>query len=861
MRTCIYALLILASAIRGLAAAPRIETVSANPAAPGEAVTIRGAGFGNAPGEVLLTGLRVAPASWSADQVAFVVPAEACSGGLSVRDAGGAASNRLRFMVRRDLPPGQFEPANMRLTDTGLPGAAFLIETDGAYFYGVSGLETLSTFRLRAGDRPELRSRIYLPQRVGDIRLHEGHLFCVGDHGLSVYRCADLQQGPAQPIAAAFLGACLGVDVKTKAGAPINGMLVAACEYLPRPETGMLRVHLYEFTSGELLRLGVYARTAGADERQCAVAIDPRNPKVYVSGGLTLLGNDKYLLELDVSNPAAPALLHREETGGVLAFDMDARATRLWAGVLNTGTVLFQSYELKAGAEHLTSGPTVRGMFSFGRVTRVRIVDDSVTVGSAWTGARPDVFVLETFGTRLSVAASTSSLDWAFDVTGFAEGAGRGKILVADEWGGFLTYDYQRPAGYTISRAPDYRWAEATAMTEGLHLTADRIYIANRGAGVLSADRFDLARSSDWRWVPWEWGQSEPQPHPISAVATRQDPQRGTLIAALGHEKAMAWGNKIYGMLYQETARDVPLLAMSEEIDPPGLGSWGVSVVWPAPDLVFMITGTDGFRAFVVNPDAPSIRLHKDCREQGFGADVFSASNTALCMDECRIGSEQKIVVGSAPGLLVSSPTLHVFNVAYPQGVPDRRNPDRPIVVTLESALKCSDFKTVSHLDVTPSGLVAAGTGQGLALLRIAWIPHLNSLPNFQAWNQIRIPAQSYRPWWDDQWTNAIHDASFADDQTLYAVKSPEGVWQVGFTIDEAGRTHRSAATGFYPGVQCGIDYTLLLQGWGNPDIVTLHQPYGVVADGDGVYVTGWSGKVQRLRMGDAAAAWFRRWF
>lgn len=847
MKPLFYIVLFMASTVLGEAATPRISDLSQNVAIPGQTVTVRGIGFGGSAGHVVLSGLRIDPIAWTDIEVTFSVPAEGCSGSLHLRDTGGADSNRMLFTVKRNLPDGQFEPQSLELSDTGMPGAAFLIETDGTHFYGISGFETLSTFRIREGDRPELLSRMYLSQRVGDLRVHDGHLFCAGDHGLSVYRCADLQAGPAAPIAAVFPGSCLAVDARTKTGAPFDGTLVALCEHLPDRNTNLLRVHLYRFTSGELIRLGAYGRIVGEAERQHGVAIDPRNPKVYVSGFETLLGNNAYLLELDVSNPALPTLRHRIETGGRLMFDMDARADRLWAGVVNTGTVLFQAYELKPGSDHLTTGPTVRGKFGLGKTTRVRIVDDSVTVGSAWSGARPDVFLVETFGNETTAAASADSLDWAFDVTGIADAADRGKILVADEWGGFITYTYQKTAGYSIDHARDYRWAPATAMTEGIHVFEDRIYIANRGAGVLSANRFDLADASDWRWVPWEWSLEEPQPHPISALETRRDPQRGVLIAALGHDKAMAWGQKIYGMLYQETNNDIRLLAISEEIDPPGLYSSGVDVLWPETDLVYMVTGTDGFRAYVVDPEAPSISLHTSCQTEGFGSDVFQAANIALCMDDYTIGGQYKIVVGSQPGLLVSSPTLHVFNVAYPQGIPDRHYPDRPIVVTLESALECSSFKTVTHLDVDPSGLVAAGTGQGLALFRPSWIPELNGLLNFQAWNKIHVPNEAFEPWWHSGWTNSFHDVSFASNAVLYAVKVPEGVWKVEFEIDEANQTHHCSAVGHYPGVQCGMDYTHLLQGWGNPDVVTLHHPYGVAADGDRVYVTGWSGKVQRL--------------
>ncbi len=848
-------LLIVVSATVSNSATPIISGLSKYSAAPGESVIIYGSGFGNTAGYVVLSGLRVTASAWSATRITFAVPMDGCSGRLCVRETGGGISNNVWFGVKRTLPAGQIEPANLRLADTGLLGAAFLIETDGSYFYGISGFETLNTFRIRAGAQPELRSRMYLPQRVGDLRLNNGYLFCSGDHGLSVFRCSDLQTRAADPVAAVYVGPCMAVDVREKTGTPFTGTLVALCEYLPRGGTNLLCVDFYRFSNGELIRLGTYSRPGVADERQQAIVIDPLNPKVYVSGAKSLLGKDKYILELDVTNPSSPTLHFRQETGSVLVCDMDARGSRLWAGLSLTGTPLFQAYELQPAPGHLTTGPTVLGFLGIGRVTRVRVVDDHVTVGSAWWGARPDVFVLETFGYGTAVAASANSLDWAFDVSGFAEGSGRGKILVADEWGGFITYSYQRPSGYTITHTTDYQWGVAGAMTEGIYLTADRMYVAGRGAGVWSADRFNLGNAAQWRYVPWEWGQAAPQPHPISALGTRRDPARRTLIAALGHNKAMAWGEKIYGLLYQETDTSIVLLASSEEIDPPGAGSQGVSVLWPEPDLVYMITGTEGFRAFVVNPDAPSIRLHKGCLTQGFGANIFSESNIAICMGGCTVGEQYKIVIGSQPGLLVSSPTLHVFNVTYPQGVPDRTNPDRPIVVTRESALACTDFNPIKHLDVRPSGLVAAATPQGVILFHLSWIPALNALTNTQAWNKILIPTTAYQPWWHSSWINSFHDVAFGDDRTLYVVKTPEGVWQLTVALNPGAYTHTCKAEGYYPGVECGMNYTVMMQGWGNPDIVTLHHPYGLASDSDGtVYVTGWSGKVQRLVPGSAAA-------
>jgi hypothetical protein len=225
----------------------------------------------------------------------------------------------------------------------------------------------------------------------------------------------------------------------------------------------------------------------------------------------------------------------------------------------------------------------------------------------------------------------------------------------------------------------------------------------------------------------------------------------------------------------------------------------------------------------------------------------------AICMAHYIDGRYNRIVVGSQPALFVADPTLLVFDVTYPEGVPDRAHPDRPIAVTQISSLSCSKYRTINRLEVRPNGLIAAATSNGLILLHISWIPALNDMPDSQAWDLIRVPTEDYEPWRHNQWTNSFKDVSFADDDTIYAVKVPNGVWMLDVTIDSDNYTHECVARGFYPGVQCGIDYTHLISGWADPDIVTLHHPYGVAADGDSVYVTGWSGKVQRLQFGQGA--------
>jgi hypothetical protein len=214
----------------------------------------------------------------------------------------------------------------------------------------------------------------------------------------------------------------------------------------------------------------------------------------------------------------------------------------------------------------------------------------------------------------------------------------------------------------------------------------------------------------------------------------------------------MAWGNRILALLYLETSTRITLLAASEEFDPPALGSRGMSVVWPERDLVFMTTGSDGFRAWIVNPEAPSITLHKDCRESGFSSNTFSTANMAECMKHYTNGDKRNLLIGTVPSLLVSEPTFNLFAVTFPKGIPDRHRPDAAISVVKEAALECLSFKTVHNLDVRPSGLVALATSQGLAILHLSWVPALNQMPDFKAWNLIRVPANDFSPFGDRQY-------------------------------------------------------------------------------------------------------------
>lgn len=828
-----------------------IDSVFPESASPGETVTIHGRNFGGSPGYVVLTGLRADAAFWSDSLITFVVPAEGASGSICIRNSGNQKSNSAAFTVDRALQNGQFEPAGIELLGVGLPGAAFLVETDGEYLYAMSGFERLATYRIMEGEPYEPCSCLYLPQRVGDLRIHDGYLYVAGDQGIWIYRCSDLQAGNDQVAAAIAGGSFMTCDIKEKEGVPVDGTLVALCEYRPWGDSGELQVPLYLFESGELEKIGAFSRTmATATERQFALAIDPLNPKVYVSGWETILGRDKYILEIDITDPADPLLNHKEKTGILLAFDMDAISDHLWIGVSNTGYLFFRSFLLQAGTDHLLPDENVRGDYGIGRTTRLKIIDDSVTVGSAWHGARPDVLLMSTYDNGSLFQAESSTVDWAFDVTGFAKQTANhdGKIIVADEWGGFLTSRYQGAPNYSIEHEPEHQ-VMAAAMTEGIHIFGDRIYIAGRGAGPWSADRYDLADESSWRSVPWDWSEAEPQPHPVGSLCTRTDPELGTLIVGQGFEKAMAWGDRSYGILYQETADSIIQCDKSMEFNPPGLLGSGVDAVWPEQDLVFMTMGSHGIRAFVIDPDpaAPTITVHKDCVADGFGGDVFTSKVAAWCMHGYRDGSDQKLVVGAKLDIFSNALSFYVFDVEYPEGVPDRDFPDRSIVVTLEQEFVGTRSNSVLQIDMTDSGLVVATTELGLAVFHISWIPALNDMGKTKAWNKVKLPTSVYDPWWSSSWGLSFDDACFKDDGTLYCVKEPDGIWKVDLAIDWVNYTHDNTASAYYSGVQCGMDLDNFLAGWGNPDIVTLHHPYGIVTDGESIYVTGWSGKVYRL--------------
>ncbi|NLH73824.1 MAG: hypothetical protein GX456_12285 [Verrucomicrobia bacterium] len=836
---------------------PIIDYVLPTNAPPNAEVRIVGRGFGVGRGWVVLSGLRVGPYKWTDSEITFTVPGDAASGSLVVRSSSGARSAPVPFVVDRALPPGQLAPYGLALERIGLPGAAFLVETDGECLYGVSGFEALCVYEIKGTGSHERRSRFYLNQRVGKLRVRSGYLFVAGDHGLLIYRCADLREGKTSPVAAIAGGSYIGVDARSDPAGRFGGLLVGLCEHAPLWGATTLRVLFYQFVDDELIPLGTFGREAAPEERQHSIALDPLNSKAYVSGYLSVTGADKYILELDTSAIGRPRLNHREETGAVLACDMDVCGSALWTGVAAAGNQLFRVYELCEGTNHLSLSRTIYSGISLGRVSCVKVIDERVTAGCSWYGERPDIFLLDTFGTKTLPSATYNSLDWAFGVTGFlsAGSTNSGKVIVADEWGGFITLDFQLAPKFSFSRQRDYQWVVSAAMTENISLAGDRVYVAGRGAGPWSASCTNVADESNWRHVEFDWSLDKPQPNPVSAVCTRRDPEAGTLIAALGHEKAMAWGEKVIGLLYRETDTNILLLAESETIDPPGGGSSGVSAVWPEPDLVYMLTGSDGFRAYVVDPSAPSITLHRDCRASGFATNIYSTSMQTRCMKYHADAGKRRLIITSWPGLLVGDPTLNIFRIEYPDGPPDRRNPNAPIQVTHEMPLLCSRWKSVQTIDVTDSGLVAMATGGGVAVFHLSWLPLLNNMTDAAAWNRIRIPAGAFSPWWDSSWSLAFADVCFVDDSTLYVVKNPEGLWRLKLNIDLTNATHSVMATAYYPGVTCGMSFALLLHGWANPDIPTLHHPYALAADRGAAYVTGWSGKIQTLTpVADAGA-------
>ena len=834
-----------------------ITHLSKNSALPGEIVHIFGNGFGSLPGYIVLSGLRISPESWSENDISYVVPEFGSTGLIYVRDSSGIKSNSISFTVERELFDHQYEPHGFTLDETGLFGSASLVETDGEYIYGITGFETLCTYQIITNGPNELCSIDSLAQRISDIRIHDGYLYCTGDHGLYIFRTEDLQEGDTNPVVSIAGGSYFSIDIKEKNGIPIQGKILALCEYLPRKDSDELHIPLFQFESEELIHMGSYSRSVISTERQHAIAIDPLNPKVYVSGYETLLGEDKYILEIDISDPSHPLLNHREEMLDVLGFDMETKNNILWMGISSTGTELFKIFTLQPGTQHLLLNNTVEGIFGLGRTTRVKIIDEKTTVGVAWSGARPDVYLLDTFNSQSTPLTSTDSIDWAFDVSGYSIDTmgDSGKIIVADEWGGFLTYEYQQSPSPAINHQEDYDWTPASAMTENLFLTDERIYIANRGAGIWSADRDHVSDYSEWRNSEWDWTLEDPQPYPISALCVREDLTYGTLIAARANNKAMAWGDLTYGILCKETMSSIQTLAISEAIDPQDSllsGGPGLGVIWPETDLVFMATGTDGFRAFIIDPGQPSITIHKDCQSNGFYPNLFGTNRTVCDIIYYRIRDEQKIITASGLAPFVNEPTILVFDVAYPEGIPDRNDPERDIVITLEESLQCLKGKAISYFDINEEGYIAAATTLGMVVFHVSWIPLLNELNDAQAWNLIKIPLDSYEPWWDTSFSAGVADVNFGDDNTLYVVKQPQGdipggVWCLHLDIHEAELTHNSIAKGYYPGVQCGIDYNQLLQGWGNPDITTLHHPYGLVADGNTVFVTGWSGKIDKL--------------
>jgi len=826
-----------------------IKALSPAAAAPGEEVSVYGWGFGGDPGYVVLSGLKIDPVAWSDKKVTFPVPGDGYSGNLYIRTSGQVKSNDIGFSVERELPDGQYEPWGGEIGDTGLLGPAFLVETDGSGLYCLSGFETLSTYELAEEGPHEYRGQVQLPQRVGELNVFDGYLFIAGDHGLYIFETEHLRSGGAEWAAAVACGNCFSVDVRYDGALPGSGLLVALSEHRPAAGSDQLRVHLYRFESGELLRLGPFTRTVAPAERQTAIVLDPLNPKAYVAGFETFFGYGKYLLEIDISDLYNPVLNHREDLGRHAIYDMDAIDDLLWATAMFPETESFQAFRLLPGADHFYLDMVIDTETT---TNRVRVVSDSVTVGSSWFGSDPNVFLWNTFNPVDFPDPAVNTLDWAFDVTGFAEPVSGydGRIFVADEWGGFLTYYYEEGSPPVIHSPEGYQQLPSGAWSHGLFIKDDRIYLVGRGSGPWSANRFDLADRDEWRYVEWDWTDEHPQPVPITSIWAKEEPGLGTVIVAGGHDEAFDWGDKACGLLYHETGENLEPVAMSEVFNPPGeppLFGCMTDIDWSEDDLVYMTTGPGGFRAFIVSPWEPSITLHDSCRTRGFAADDFGVWRYPTKIARCSDGGDQKILISANANLLGGvGHGLYVYGVDYPEGVPDRNDPGRPISIEKENHLECLLWAFVPGMKVTPSGLVGLATTKGALVFHVSWVETLNSMFTWKALDHIEIPVENFEPW-DPSWDATFTDIAFGDDNTVYVIREELGVWRFAIEIDWEDHSHTSVCTGFYPAVECGSDWTTQMPGWGDPDIPTLHNPQIGVAVKDTLYTTGWSGKIRRL--------------
>jgi len=871
---------------------PEIRCLSTYKAAPSSQVTIAGEYFGSSPGYVVLSGLQITipPLDWSDNMIRFAVPEEGATGPVYVRTYGNKKSNSVGpFTVERPL--GAYEPtATLALAETGLQGAATLVETDGAFLYAVAGCDTLITYDL--GNFPPLapptynydqdygvKSRIYFPQRLADLKVSEGHLFCVGDFGLRVYNCRDLHTHAAPPITAAVAnGAFYAVDIQHKVE-PINGFLVALSEYRPRGGSTSLRVLLYEFLpdKGEMAARGEYSHDecegypSCTRARQFGIAIDPDYPKIYLAGSRKNwyeLAPRGHLDEVSIVGPK-PNLTRSQEYGqDWIPWNLETGHNRLWVGFLqlaSTGDVAFQAHETREAAGfsrtitiHTNHGPP--------RNARLTIVDDAVT--AAVDGNDNHVFGDPQFPFNVIAmdteapcmdddcffyeadANTDESYDWALDVTGFTGTGNEGKIFVADEWTGVLTFPFAKGPPLSLSSFLSDYHIPTGGWGGQVHLAQERVYITGHGAP-WSASRTDVSDASRWRTVPWNW-QAEPpdrpQPNPVSDLCTRRYSD-GTYLVGRGHEKAFAWGAVIYGTLYKENDQGlIELLDVADDpINPPYRNTGNSDVLWPEADLAYMTTAADGIRAFIVDPEAPSIALHRKSVPAGL-VEKSSTYDRAVCMRWYSDGgSPGRFVVGFDKGqwpLDRGVGGLHLYDVSYPDGAPpDRVHPGWGIEfpARAKKVLSALDGKNVHCLDITERGLIAVSTNEGVAIFSI------DAFDRQPAWDGIRVDTSH----WGEAVGPAVSDGGFGglsfdrqNPQLLYVLN--DGLW----CLDAADPSYPMA---YYPattGYNASNDYEGDgLTAWGNPDVFTLHQPSSVAADGGSIYVTGWPGKVQRLRL------------
>jgi len=905
---------LLTAIITGLGTTSFAEiSVSPEGATPGERATIRGSGFGETPGAesaVVLSGLRIEADSWGEEQIDFTVPEDGVTGPLYVRISDVDTSDSAHFRVLRSV--GTMEPSGLKLADTGLQGAGTLVEADGAFLYSVTGLDTLTTYDIRqfppldTGNYEvdyHVQSRVYFPQRLADLKVYEGHLYCVGDFGLRIYRCQDLQADES-PLATASVagGAYYSADARWK-GEPINGLLVALSEYRPQTGSDLLRVPLYRFLpdKGELEPLGEYSRVECegspncSQERQFDVAIDPDHPKIYLGASRQIwyeLLPRGTLYEFGIGADLELDITHTQEFGpDRLPWNLEADHSRLWVGFCSTASLdnaRFMAYEAWSDPG-FSSVKTIHTNSAIPTIARLNIIDEGAIAvidgndGHMWDiPAFPfNVGILDTVepceGDDCFLTADDpdtgKSADWALDVGGAPdppESEYDGTLFVSDEWAGVLLFPYRKnpltffefpgaPMDPGTGDPTQYKFMHDHHIPTGcwagrIHISEDRAYVAARGGGPWSVARADVSDAAQWKWVRWNWSPDstdKPQPNPASSLCTRQYPE-GNYIVTRSHSKAFGWGGDIKVILYKETEYGIEKLAESAKINPsPNTGA--SDTIWPEQDLVYVTTATEGVHALVVDPGdrpPPGDLPESAPRDPGITihSNVIAAGGItrAVCMRWHDPGSELLVGFDLGGG-------FYRYDVDYPGDIenpgmpPDRDHPDLPIEISGDTALACLQGKDAVELDITEAGIIAVSTNDGLAIFSI---DAFDEEPQPE-WPQIKVDTST----WSHAWgpgpsvgDGGFGDVSFDRELPEYLYVLNNGLWCLRIDPEQLNDPY---VVGYYPatdGFNASKDYGGVgLKAWGDPDLFTLHQPSSVRADGDTIFVTGWAGKVQKL--------------